>query len=301
VRRLLPVVLVCSVLLTGAVDAPVATMRRERRVENAYRRGVARFGGGWIFSGTNGLWRTADNLHVETTNTSPIPADLRARGYNRMGDVDVAGAYLYVPLEQPDDARNEQVTARFDAKTLEFIDAVTLRQHENSFVAVDAHSGTAYSMDRFGGDTLLRYDLGGLRWRALPPLHLDRRVENVQGADLGDGFAYLSTSDPRNSLYRVDLGSGEVIDLGSAGHAGGEGEGIDVTPLATGRVHTLTIDTDKVSVLLGDFSAPPPRKTGTAERVIIGITVAATLIAAIVVVALTRRRGHGAVRKQTGQ
>jgi hypothetical protein len=267
-------------------------------VDRAYRQGLARFGGGWIFSGTNGLWRTSDDLHVEKANPSPIPTDLRARGYNHIGDVDVAGAYLYAPLEQPDYARDEQVTARYDASTLEFVDSVTLKQHENSFVAVDAHSGTAYSMDRFGGDTLLRYDLGGLRWRPLPPLHLDRRVENVQGADLGDGFAYLSTSDSRNTLYRVDLGSGKVIELGSAGHAGGEGEGIDVTPLPSGRVHTLTIDTDKVSVFLSDFSVPPPRKTGTAERALIAITVAATVIAMIAIVMVTRRRGHGAARER---
>jgi hypothetical protein len=294
VRRFVPLVLLCAIVLAAAVDAPTATMRRERRVDNSYRQGLARFGGGWVFSGTNGLWRTDDDLHVEAANTSPIPDELRARGYNHIGDVDVAGAYLYVPLEQPDHERNEQVTARFDAKTLAFVDAATLAQHENSFVAVDARSGTAFSMDRFGGDDLLRYDLGGLRWRPLPPLHLDRRVQNVQGADLGDGFVYLSTSDPRNSLYRVDLGSGEVVDLGSAGHAGGEGEGIDVTPLATGRVHTLTIDTDKVSVRLADFSVPPPRKTGTAEQAIIAVTVAATLIATIVIVVVTRRRGHQA-------
>jgi hypothetical protein len=272
-------------------------MRRERKVDNAYRQGLARFEGGWVFSGTNGLWRTGDDLRADDANPSAIPDDLRARGYNHIGDVDVAGTYLYAPLEQPDYERNEQVVARFDAKTLEFVDAVTLRQHENSFVAIDARSGTAYSMDRFGGDALLRYDLGGLRWRRLPPLPLDRRVENVQGADLGDGFAYLSTSDPRNTLYRVDLGSGEVIDLGSAGHAGGEGEGIDVTPLSTGRIHTLTIDTDKVSVLLADFSVPPPRKTGTAEQVIIAVTVVSTLIATIVIVVVTRRRG----RVATGQ
>ena len=81
-----------------------------------------------------------------------------------------------------------------------------------------------------------------------------------------------------------------MVDLGSAGHVGGEGEGIDVTPLATGRIHTLTIDTDKVSVFLADFSVPPPRKTGTAEQAIIAVTVAATLIATIVIVVVTRRR-----------
>jgi hypothetical protein len=290
VRRSVLLVLACAVLSTGAADAPVATLSRERGVDNAYRQGLARFGAGWIFSGTNGLWRTDDDLHAEDNNTSPIPADLRARGYNRVGDVDVAGAYLYVPFEQPDLGRDEQVTARFDAKTLRFIDAVTLKQHENSFVAVDAQSGTAYSMDRIGGDEVLRYDLGGLRWRRLPSLHLHRRVERVQGADVDAGFMYLSTSDPGNTLYRVDLGSGAVIDLGSAGRPGDEGGGIDVTPLSTGRIHTLAIGADKASVRLDDYRVPAARKTGTAERAIIAMTIAATLVATIVIVVLTRRR-----------
>jgi len=290
VRRLVLVLIVCAVISTAAVDAPTATLSRERRVDNAYRQGLARFGDGWVFSGTNGLWRTDDDFRVEATNPSPIPADLRARGYDRIGDVDVAGSYLYVPFEQPDRARDEQVTARFDAKTLRFVDSVTLGQHENPFVAVDAHSGTAYSMDRIGGDEVLRYDLGGLRWRRLPLLHLRRRVENVRGLDVDAGFMYLSTSDPENTLYRVDLGSGAVIDLGSAGRAGEKGSGIDVTPLATGRIHTLTIGADGASVRLGDYRVPSSRRTGTAEQAIIAITIAATLVATIVIVMLTRRR-----------
>ena len=287
-------VLACAVLLTGAADAPAATLSRERGVDNAYRQGLAHFGDGWIFSGTNGLWRVADDLHVEVANTSPIPDDLRGRGYDRIGDVDVAGAYLYVPLAQPDDRRDEQVVARYDAKTLRFIDSVTLRQHEIAFVSVDAQSGTAYSMDRPGGDEVLRYDLGGLRWRRLPSLHLRRRVERVRGADVDAGFMYLSTSDPGNTLYRVDLGSGAVIDLGSAGRRGDEGAGIDVTPLATGRIHTLTIAADDVSVHLEDYRVPTAPRTGSAEQVIIVVTVAATLVATIVIVALARRRGRGA-------
>ena len=296
-RRSVLLVLASAVLLTGAVDAPAATLSRERGVDNAYRQGLTRFGGGWIFSGTRGLWRTGDDLHVEAANTSPIPDDLRARGYDHIGDVDAAGAYLYVPLEQPDFRRNEQVIARFDAKTLRFIDSVTLRQHEIAFVAVDAQSGTAYSMDRLGGDAVLRYDLGGLRWRRLPSLHLRRRVENVRGADVDAGFMYLSTSDSRNALYRVDLGRGAVVDLGSAGRPGDEGAGIDVTPLARGRIHALTIGADKVSVHLDDYRVPTAPRTGSAEQAIIAVTVAATLVATIALVVLTRRRGRGA----TGQ
>jgi hypothetical protein len=289
-RSAVAVIVACALALAATDARPVATRTRERRVDNDYRQGLARYGDGWIFAGTNGLWRTDDDLRVEASNAAPIPEDLRARGYNHLGDVDVAGAYLYAPLEQPDHERNEQVMVRYDARTLDFVDAVTVRQHENSFVAIDVRAGTAYSMDRFGGDRVLRYDLGGLRWRPKPPLRLSRPLENVQGADLGDGFVYLSTSDENNTLYRVELGTGTVTELGSAGHAGGEGEGIDFTKLASGRIHTLTIGNDKVSVFLADFEVPAPRRTGRAEQWILGITVATTLVATVAIVALTRRR-----------
>jgi hypothetical protein len=276
-------------VLVAAADAVVATKTRELRVANTYRQGLARFRAGWIFSGPAGLWRTDGQLRVVDSNPAAIPADLVRRGFDHIGDVDVAGVYLYAPLEQGDYERGQQVMARYDARTLEFVDAVNVEQHHNSFVAVDARSGLAYTMDRFGGDALLRYDLGGLRWRRLPPLRLDRRVENVQGADLAEGFAYLSTSDPRNSLYRVDLGSGKVTALGSAGHAGGEGEGIDATATGGARVHTLTIGTDGVSVFLAGFDVPRPSRTGSAEKMIIAFTIVATLIATAVIIVVTRR------------
>ena len=89
----------------------------------------------------------------------PIPPTLRVRGYNHVGDIDVVGKYVYAPLEQSNFEKGEQVTARYDVKTLKLVDSVTLAQHENSFVTVDPKTMTAYSMDRFGGDALLRYDV----------------------------------------------------------------------------------------------------------------------------------------------
>jgi hypothetical protein len=285
-------VLIAALLAAGPSGAPPATKTRERRVPDAYRQGVARYGSGWIFSGTAGLWRTDDDLRTRAANPSAIPADLRARGYRSLGDIDVAGVYVYAALEQPDARRNEQVVARFHADTLEFVDGVTLSQHENPFVAVDARSGTAFTIDRRASDELLRYDLGGLRWRPLPPVTLDRRVENVEGVDLGEGYAYLSTAGSNRSLYRVDLGSGEVVRLGEDGATGAGGEGIDVTPLGDGRVHTLTSGRDERSVFLTDYDVAPARKTGRAEQLIIAATVVATLGATVAVIVVTRRRAE---------
>lgn len=57
-----------------------------------------------------------------------------------------------------------------------------------------------------------------------------------------------------NGLYRVDLKTGQVDDLGSVGHLGGEGEGIDATKLPSGRIHTLTVDAAGAPVWLGHFA-----------------------------------------------
>jgi hypothetical protein len=111
----------------------------------------------------------------------------------------------------------------------------------------------AYSMDSFGGDTLLRYDVRA-GWKPLAPLVMSHFVDKVQGADVAAGAVWLSTTDATNGLYRVDLETGQVDDLGSAGHLGGEGEGIDATKLPSGRIHTLTVDANGAPVWLGHFS-----------------------------------------------
>ena len=124
--------------------------------------------GGWIFSGTNSLWKTDDNLK-ELAHIGPaIPAAWAAKGFNHVGDIDVVGKYVYAPFEQPDYAKGQQATARYDASTLRFVDAVLLPQNENSFVTVDPSSMTAYSMKHFDGDTLLRYDVAH-GWKPLAP------------------------------------------------------------------------------------------------------------------------------------
>ena len=101
------------------------------------------------------------------------------------------------------------MTARYDLKSLRYVDSVTLPQHENSFVAIDPATGIAYTMDHFSGSALLRYDVAHA-WAPLPPLTMSKYLYKVQGAAVGAGAVWLSTSDAGNPLYRVDLATGEV-------------------------------------------------------------------------------------------
>jgi hypothetical protein len=221
----------------------------EAEVDPAYRQGLARVDGGWIFSVNDGLFLTDEALHQKAKRVPAIPAEWKARGFDHIGDVDVAKGVVYAPLEQPDYERGQQAMLTYDAATLEYTGGLNVAQHENSFVTVDPATGIAYSMDRFGGDALLRYDVGA-GWRPLAPLPMSMRVERVQGADVHGGAVWLSTDDATEGVYRVDLASGKVDALGSIGHVDGEGEGIDATPTPQGDLHVLSIDVKLTPVRL---------------------------------------------------
>jgi hypothetical protein len=220
-----------------------------------YGQGIARVGKGWILSGRNVLARVDGKLREHEQVRNAIPSEWVAKGFNHIGDVDVVGPCIYAPLEQSNYERGDQATARYDARTLRFVDAVSLPQHENSFVTIDPATMTGYSMDRFDGSSLLRYDVDE-GWAPLPPLVMDTTLQHTQGADFADGAVWISTSDPQNGLYRVDATTGHVDALGSMGHVPGEGEGIDATTLKSGFLHTLTIDPKLNPVWLGHFDVP---------------------------------------------
>ncbi len=239
--------------VASAVDGSHLRLQADQPLPAGFGQGIARVRDGWIVAGTNALGRLDDRLRPLLTVTPAIPVAWAARGYDHIGDVDVAGRYLYVPFEQPDHSIGRQATARYDARTLRFVDAVELPQHENSFVTVDPRAEIAYSMDQADGGALLRYDLRR-GWRPLPPLPLGQTVRRVQGGDVASGSVWLSTDDSAHTLFRVDARTGTVEDLGSAGHTGGEAEGIDATPVGGARLHVMVVDPRHTPVWLTGFA-----------------------------------------------
>jgi hypothetical protein len=245
----IPVSTSTSTTTTTIPKVYTAGVASERQVAPEYRQGVARVDDGWIFSLNDGLFRT-DNLLVRTQEVRPaIPPEWKAKGFDHLGDIDVAGDVVYAPLEQPEYAKKQQVMLMYDAATLTYQSAVEVSQQHNSFVTVDAETGIAYSMDEFGGQQLLRYDVTS-GWTPLPPLAMSRFVDRVQGGDVYGGAVWLSTDDASEGVYRVDLAGGAVDALGSIGHADGEGEGIDATPSTDADLAVLSIDADIVTVRL---------------------------------------------------
>jgi len=235
------------------VATPNVQLKSQQRLPTRLNQGVARFNGGWIFSGTNVLTRVDSGLRVLTENDSPIPHAWAAKGYQHVGDVDVVDGVLYAPYEQPDFNAGHKVTARYDPTTLQFLDAVELPQHENSFVAVDAATMTAYSMDHFDGDSLLRYQLPS--WTPLPPLRMSTTLHKTQGGAVARGAIWISTSDDGNHVYRVDLASGHVDRTAALG-ATGEGEGVDATTTPAGQLHVVRNVTGTLDVLFEHLDSP---------------------------------------------
>jgi hypothetical protein len=239
-----------------------AQLQSKDEIPVFYNQGIARIRGGWILSGTlspipntDVIVHTDEQFNVLQRNEAAIPSDWRSRGYVHIGDIDVVGNVIYAPFEQPDYSLGHQVTARYDTRTLKFLDAVELPQHENSFVVVDAKTRTAYSMDHFDGDELLRYDVAHA-WKPLRPLKLSMLLEHTQGASIAQGAIWISTSDAHNDIYRVNMKTGHVDLVAQIVDPPGEGEGIAVVPLPSGLLHATVLDPDQTKVWVEHFAAP---------------------------------------------
>jgi hypothetical protein len=234
-----------------------ATITEEVEVDGRYRQGMARLDDGWVFTSDISLHRTDDDLAVVGEDLDAMPDDLKALGYDHIGDPDVHDGVLWVPIESPGGKETgEQVTARFDPGTLAYVDSFPVPQHHNAFVAVD-DDGVIWSADEFSDDTLVRYTVEGTTVTPLEPLVMDRTIERIQGADVADGALWLATDDEQNGVYRVDVETGEVDALGSMGRIPGEGEGIDATDLPSGLLHTLVADENIVPMWFVHMSVAP--------------------------------------------
>ncbi len=245
-----------EVEVTTSTTAPLvtATSTGEQTINPGYRQGVASLpDGGWIFSGTTVLARTDEALGQQVADTTAVPDQFLPDGYNHVGDVDVTDGVLYVPLEQPDYQRDEQVMACFDPETLTYQDSQTVAQRHNSFIAVEGD--LAYSMKGFSGDQILVYRVGeSCTFEPLEPLQMSVRLDRVQGADVAEGALWLATDDAERALYRVDLDTGTVAPIGAMSDVAdeGEGEGIDATSRPRGLLHVVNI-VDTLDVRLEHF------------------------------------------------
>ena len=228
-----------------------------------YSQGIARLPNGWAFSAKAGLWRTDDTFTELVALVDPLPASLVKAGYTHIGDIDVYDGKLYAGLEQGDFSLGKQAVAWFDLTTLEFLGSVDLAQHENPCLCIDSDTHIAYTPDRYHGDSINRWDVAA-GWKPLPPLQFSRKLDAMQGVDVADGALWFSCDDDAHGLYRVDLKTGEVTQIGTVGRQDGadgatlkpEVEGIDATHLGDAFLWTLTDDPTRATSWVDAWHLP---------------------------------------------
>ncbi len=113
-----------AVVVLGLVTAsgPGAALVSQQQMEAAYDRGIAHAGAGWVASGTDVLATLDDSLTTTRRLDGAIPRAWAQRGFDRIGDVDVAGDTLYVPFGR--EGSGQQAMARYDAATLAWMEAL---------------------------------------------------------------------------------------------------------------------------------------------------------------------------------
>lgn len=241
-----------AVIVLGLVAAtsPGAALVSQQKMEAAYDRGIARSDTSWVASGRDVLATLDDSLTTTRRLDDAIPRDWTRRGFDQIGDIDVAGDTLYAPFAR--EGSDQQAMARYDAATLLFEDATLVPQHANPFVAVDGTTGIAYSMDRPSGDEILRYDVRA-GWQPIAALHLDRAVEAVRGGAVARDALWLVAGDSRHAVSRVDLGSGAVSEVATASQDGGRSGGVDAVAVSGGDLHVSVADAGGGAVTLDHF------------------------------------------------
>lgn len=195
------------------------------------QQGVTTDGTNWYFSGTNTLERTDTNYNPDLSVSPAIPDALELPsqysdiGLNHIGDIDYADGLLYISL---DSSQRDPVTggkyenpvfAVYRASDLSFTgQAFSLNPPHGvhdiaSWVAVDAENGLGYGMAYENATEIAVYNLADWSFKEYIPL--TQTIDQAQGGKLLDGWIYFSTDNDEKIIYRANLKTGEVENLGN--------------------------------------------------------------------------------------
>lgn len=192
--------------------------------------GVTTDGTNWYFSGTNALELTdgtfASKLLVSPAIADPLanPSPIAPKGLNHIGDIDYADGLLYISL---DSSKRDPITGKkyntpvfaiYRASDMTFTgQAFSLNpphgvQDIASWVAVDAKNGVGYGMAYDNANEIAVYNLQD--WTFQKYIPLSQAIDQAQGGKVLDGWIYFSTENATKSIYRANLQTGEVEELG---------------------------------------------------------------------------------------
>ena len=212
------------------------------------------------FSWTFGLTKT-DITGKDTLKVKVIPLELLRKGVDHVGGVSYYNGKVYCGLEDSSVFENLYIGV-FDAKTLKLLDykPVSLEDHENGipWVAVDKDTGLIYSARRDRFDTLNIHDAETLEPRGHLQLEDGAAVHKIQGGEVRDGILYLSDSREKQTIFAINLTTGQVKTLFQRVVAANKGQGLTIMPLEDGTFfHVLDEDKDHLSIHLRRYAFNP--------------------------------------------
>lgn len=221
---------------------------------------------------------------------TPIPAPLRALGYDHFGDLDYFDGHLYVALEANDASIPQPPrVCLFEARSLAFLGSAVLTGQGNApWCAVHPMTGDLYS-SAFDTSALQVYrrrlsgpsprHVTGIQVTHLGPFDLFRQngsplhLARVQGGAFSrTGHLYLVSDVAGRGLVGMDMVSGRLVFEYPKSQlpAGAEMEGITVwdldddrAPSITGQIHVAWLDDDPDAddLYLSHFRVPADQRT----------------------------------------
>lgn len=220
--------------------------------------GITTDGEHYYFSYNFGIMKTKlDAKTVVCQRAIAIPAKLLLKGCDHIGGISYANGYIYATTEDSKVFENLYML-KFDAETLECVDYKELpaQHHENGapWCVADPEKNVVYSARRDHIEQINVYDAQTLAFKEV--INLDAPVHKVQGGEMYNGILYLSVSRGSQSVFAVNLKTGEVLTAIERNLTeGSEGEGMTILPTADGALfHVLDIGSVRVGVHLRHYA-----------------------------------------------
>jgi hypothetical protein len=200
-------------------------------------------GGGWVFSGLNGLMEKTDDA-FHTLVLRPMPADavepeFHDDGTNyltgtHIGDIDYYDGKIYASLEDGEEGEDpvkvntpeyqHPYIAEFDAQTLLYLGKHPLPLERQvagvPWVAADGPAGVLYTSEWDQPHNVINvYDIHTFAFlRTIPLVYPPSfgegfKLNRIQGAKVLGGALYASRDDDAKSVFKIDLTTGAVTKL----------------------------------------------------------------------------------------
>jgi len=209
---------------------------------------------GWNF----GVTKT-DLTGKNAIRISLLPPALLRKGVDHIGGISYYDGKIYCAMEDSGTFENLYIGV-YDAKSLKFIEfrAVPPENHEYGipWVAADPTTGLLYSARRDHFTELNIYDAQSLE--LVDTLALDAPLPKIQGGEVHEGILYVADAREGQSVFAINLATGQVQKLLTRFVPGGKGQGMTILPMENGSFfHVLDEDTPRLSIHLRSYAFDP--------------------------------------------